>query len=424
MADKELSAAEKIFVPNDLDSDGKIEDYTNYKVRLFKAVPENCVLVKKNRITGKIKIAGVSTLRKILSVIPGIEKIVKVSSKQYSGLKLSSPLSKSILLSTVDRTIDYEKIDYKTLDGIMANTDIAVVVKITNPKKYMLGGREQLVQLDTLIKQLLRIYIANRNFDDLAVGECHLNQFDPSDKLGEFEDLYGIKVNRMIVKEVRLPENLQKLYNDKAEATQRKLAQAVELEAQEEKARIEARLTSINAQAEAEKIKTVGQAQIEKAANEAGTIIEKLKNQGLTEKEIMDYLISKQGNTINMRGNQSNNTAGDIAMGMMAAQKTNSFQNANQTQNTNSRQNNQHSNITNAQKLVSFIDSLFILGDPSEKVIEIRKKLTTDENAKRIANNLTEEQYNQWIEIIKNSYIPSNVQTEGSKDLWAKRTSR
>ena len=386
-----LSEADKIFAPKDLDNHGILSDYIEYKARIFKAVPENCVLVKKNRFTGEVKISGDAFDIKI----PFLQKTIKILDRKKSGLKISNPLfTKSMLLSTVDRTIDYEKITYKTLDGVMADVDIAAVIKITDPKKFVLGGKEQLDQLNIVIKQLLRIYIATKDFDDLAVGECQLREFDRRGRLTEFEDLYGIRVNKVIFKEVRLPERLQKLYNDRVEEKQKRQAQLEKLQAEKDKAEMEAQILSITSQAEAEKIKIVENVKKDIQINKTAELVERLKTQGLSDKEIIDYMISKEGNTISMRGNTNNNNAGEIAMGVMAAQKANGTKERNI-------QKNETIKMSNSQKLVRFIDSLVVFGEQTEKVLQVRKKLVEDEKSRAVVDQLTEEEYNQWLQIIK-----------------------
>lgn len=316
-----LSEADKIFLPQDLDSDGNIHDYTDYKVRLMKVVPENCVLVKKNRFTGKIKIKGKSLIK---TLFPNIRIPL---SDNTSGLKILNPLlSKGILVSTVDRTIDYEKIEYLTQDQIMANVDIAIVVHISDPAKYMLRGKEQLNQLSVLIKKLLRVYVSAHDFNDLTTGSCNIVAFDPQNELASFENQYGIKVKNVIFKEVKLPERLQKIVNDAAEEEANRKAQAVKLRAQREKALEEANIAEINATAEAKKISIIEEAKRKAYTDKINQIVDMLIQKGIPQNNIENYLntiiASEHGNAIFMNGtNQSQNIAMGVAAGNQAARQ-------------------------------------------------------------------------------------------------------
>ena len=59
-----LSEADKIFIPADIDGDKT--DYFDYKVKIFRTVPENCFLVKQNIFTGKRIFAGGRGFKSIL----------------------------------------------------------------------------------------------------------------------------------------------------------------------------------------------------------------------------------------------------------------------------------------------------------------------------------------------------------------------
>ena len=45
--------AEAIFIPSDIEGDKT--NYTQYKVGFYRSVPQNCVLVRRNRFTKKFK---------------------------------------------------------------------------------------------------------------------------------------------------------------------------------------------------------------------------------------------------------------------------------------------------------------------------------------------------------------------------------
>lgn len=369
---EKLSEMDKIFVPKDLDSDGSLSDYTEYKVKFFnfKTVPENCVLITKNIFTGKVR------------------------SKGGRGLKFMLPLfTKSILVSTVDRTIDYEKIEYLTKDGVMANVDMAIVVKITDPEKYITKGKEQLDQLNILIKRLLRVYVSNKNFDVLSQGECLKYDFDPNLQLKEFEEKYGIAVSKIIFKEVKLPERLQKLYNDQVEAQQQRKAQKERLEAEKEKAQMEAEIVGIKAEAEAKRIQKIEEAKADVYLNKMKNLVTYLKSQNVPTEGIADFLktqmISENQNASFFMGgtDQSRNIAAGVAAGNAATRKNN--------QNTFSTT--QQQNLSNTDKILNTLFTYVSLGQYStESYAELKHKLQSPEMRSKI-DNLPQEECNNLI---------------------------
>lgn len=403
-----LSEMEKIFVPKDLDSDGDRRDYAEYSTMLFKPVPKNCVLVKKNRFTGNIKVAGKKPIR---LWIPFIKKTITISRKT-TGLKMANPiLTKGMLVSTVDRTIDFDKIDYLTKDGIMVNVDIATIVNITDAKKYMEKGKEQLVQLDILIKKLLRIYIASRDFEGLSKGECQLRDFDHTGELIDFENKYGIKISKIIFKEVRLPERLQKLYNDRAEATQKRNAQEVQLEAAKEKARAEAEIKKIEAEAEAKRIQIIEKAKAEAWTAQMRTFVQYLEEKGLLTEKVSELLTEQlklktitdnNANAIFSFGD-NNSQAANIAAGIRASNNTQ----------TNSRI---PINISNSEQLLNDLRFCLEQGTITEDRYNAVIKLLMNPEQKKIIDMASKEMYNKWFleKVLEASPTNSESQTTGT----------
>lgn len=217
-----LNNANAVFIPENIDGD--ISDFTEYKVSLFRTVPDNCSLVTINTITGKIV------------------------NKSGSGLKFTLPyITKSILVPTIDRVIDYPRANYLTLDHITAGVDVALNVKIVNPAKYVKNGKYQLEQLSVLVQSLLRVYIQSLEFALISKGSCSLDEFDPEAELRTFESRSGIRVNGVLLKEVKLPADLQKQYDDAIEAKKRREKQFIDLEAKKDEALARREIAQVDA---------------------------------------------------------------------------------------------------------------------------------------------------------------------------------
>ena len=89
----------------------EVDDFSKYKIRIFKAVPPNMALICQNIFTGK----------------PFLKT---------SGLVILMPWIKSKMVSLARNTIDYSKEKYRTSDGIEVTVDLAIVFSIVNPVDY------------------------------------------------------------------------------------------------------------------------------------------------------------------------------------------------------------------------------------------------------------------------------------------------
>lgn len=329
----DVNSADAIFIPSNIEGDKT--DYTEYKVGWHRSVPANCALVRMNRFTGK------------LSLVSGVDHQGNVIG---GGFKLMPPfISKSIFVPIIDRTIDYPKASYLTYDNIYANVDIVLKVRITDPVKYLMYGKFQLSNLNTLTQNLLRAYVKIKKFDELSVGRISLDDFTviktrEADRNGndifkivdsgaykDFEEKYGISVQSIQLKDIKLPDDLQKLYDDKKEEEMKKDAQKIRLEAEKEKAEAEARMMDIRTEAE-----------VRRARQMAGAPIQGLKDNGISAQAIEKNVgMFGAKNSVFIGGN-GNDTVKDVAAGVVAG---------NAAMGTNNEQ-----NESNSQRLIDLIE--------------------------------------------------------------------
>lgn len=309
---------DKIFIPCDLD-EGTIKDQLSdykYNIKFFQIVPQNYSLVKKNIFTQENK------------NIDGY------------GLKFFPPLvTKTILVPNHTGIKKYNNIETYTLDGEEIKIDFDIVMQIIDPAKYIVEGKNKVNELNALVIRLLRIYISDKQFDQVIKGECKLKDFDPNFELDSFTEKYGIEVQKIMIEKVNLSENLKKLYNDAAEEKQKRIAQTERLQAETEKAKNDAKIRRINSNAEADQIKTIEAAKnsmyidkinaenlayIEKIAK----VVQELKKNGLSDDNvnacIRAMILSENGNTVFTDGglNSQNFTAGLVAGQIANNQKT------------------------------------------------------------------------------------------------------
>ena len=369
----DVNSADAIFIPSNID--GEVSDYTEYKVGFYRSVPANCALVRKNTLTGRLTL--VSDRDADGKIIGG-------------GFHFMPPfVTESIFVPLIDRTIDYPKADYLTKDNIYANVDIVLKVRITDPVNYLMYGKHQLANLNTLTQNLLREYIRNNEYHNLSSGRIDLNQFDPrvpgqnggdlQSAYEDFEKRYGIKVQSIQLKSIKLPENLQKLYDDKIEEEKKREAQKIRLEAEREKAEAEARMMDIRTAAEARRAREM-----------AGAPIQGLKDTGISTDAIAQNVgVFGAKNSVFIGGGNGsgNDTAKGVAAGIVAGKAVTQ----NQAQSTNK--------VSHVQSLIDLIDFAIASGSISAEYIDtynnLKNNLLSNQKLIDLVNGFPEEQFQQ-----------------------------
>ena len=372
-----LSEADKVFIPVDIDGDKT--DYFDYKVKCFRTVPENCFLVKQNIFTGKRIFAG------------------------GRGFKAILPFYKSILVPAIDRLIDYKKIEYLTADGANVNVDLDVTVRITDPVKYLNEGKHQLSNLSSMIYSLLGNYIEKLNFADIKKGLVSRDLFASSgtrsvpydvlsNELDQFEAKYGIHIGKLYLKDVRLPKDLEKVYNDRLEAQQKREAQKEVLAAQQEEAEMKAKIVGIETEAEVKRYQKLEEEKNRLHVDKMNKEINELKAKGFSPEQISEILkirYASEGNNSHVIVGANSQTS-DVAMGVIAGGSTSS------------------------KKVM----------DDSEKV-ETNKSTTLENNSTRFLKHIrlleglgkvASGTYKQMVDVLKESDILNNLNELNEKD--------
>ena len=308
----DFNNADDVFVPQNIKEDRS--NYTEWKAKIFRVVPENSVLVKQSKITGNIR-----------------------KSVGIKGLHLSIPLlTKSIYVPTFESIIDYQKSDeYIDKNGERLTVDFAIKLKITDPEKYMKSGRYQLANLNVITESLLKTYIKKKRFSELSeIKLISLDEFDPAvpgPKGGtperayeDFEKRYGIGVESVELKTVEENKEMQEARQAKRKKELEKEAQEIELEKEKAKAEMDAKIIDIKAEAEAKKIRKIKEAEYEMASKEYVTYHQALSDQGLSgasAKDGIDTIYAANHGVLykNANGNTRGTTVDSIREGGIEA---------------------------------------------------------------------------------------------------------
>lgn len=312
-----LSVLDKVFIPEDLDANVKLEElmgYQHYMVKCWRTIPKNYSLVTKNIFTQEVK------------------------NVDGYGIKFIPPMVvKTILVSNHTGIKKYNDVEAFSDDGIALKIDYSITMRISDPAKYTVEGKNQNKNLDSTVKRLMLGFISSMGFERVVTGACPINIFDLNNELTDFSDQYGIKVERILIEKVTLPEVLRKLYNDKAEEAQKKQAQAIRLAADIEKANAESTIAGIKAKTEANKIAIVEKANADAIANKLAQVAKSLKAEGLSEEQtsiaIRTYLMAQNENAVIYLGD--NGEAQKIAAGISGGRSRSKSKQTNSKQTNN-----------------------------------------------------------------------------------------
>lgn len=209
----------------------EVDEFSTYKIRIYKAIPQNMALICQNIFTGR--------------------PFVKTS-----GLAILMPWVKSKMVSLAINTIDYPKEKYRTLDGIELTIDLALVVSVVDPIKYEFNNNDPMQELKTRTQDLLRQYVALKNVDEMITQRHTKEQFDLNGEYVLFENQSGIKVHHPIFKTVELPQSMKDDYEKQKvqERENERLLAEAETKKKVAKLEAEARLEAAKVDAEANKI--------------------------------------------------------------------------------------------------------------------------------------------------------------------------
>lgn len=227
----------------------EVDDFSQYKIRIFKAVPPNMALICQNIFTGR----------------PFVKN---------SGLSILMPWVKSKMVSLADNAIDYPKEKYKTVDGIELTIDLAIIFSISDPIKYEFNNNDSMQELKIKTQDMLRQYVALRTVDEMTNGRHTLNDFDPSKDYVSFAVDNGLEIKNVYFKNVELPQSMKDDY-EKQKVQERENARLLaEAKAKQEAAIIDAKTKLETAKYESQVNKILGEITNKIASDELKQIIE------------------------------------------------------------------------------------------------------------------------------------------------------
>ncbi len=201
-----------------------------------------------------------------------IERLGAYQSTWGTGLHLKLPFFDRVAnrVSMKERVLDFEPQPVITKDNVTMMIDTVVYFQITDPKLFTYGVENPLSALENLTATTLRNLIGELNLDDTLTSRDTINSKLRS-ILDVATDPWGIKVNRVEVKNIIPPDAIREAMEKQMKAEREKREAILIAEGEKQSAILvaEGKKQSMILQAEAEKEAAIKRAEGEAAAIKA-----------------------------------------------------------------------------------------------------------------------------------------------------------
>ena len=227
-----------------------------------------------------IVIAVVALIRNI-RVVPQarasvVERLGAYSATWNTGIHIKSPLLERVAktVSLKEQVADFPPQPVITKDNVTMQIDTVIYFQITDPKLYAYGVENPMLAIENLTATTLRNIIGELELDESLTSRDTINM-KMQQILDEATDPWGIKVNRVELKNIMPPKEIQNAMEKqmKAERERREAILRAEgdkrsaiLEAEGEK---ESAILRADAKKQAEILEAEGKAQAILALNRA-----------------------------------------------------------------------------------------------------------------------------------------------------------
>src|SRR5688572_25509364 len=164
---------------------------------------ERAVIFRLGRVQGGAKGPGLFIL------IPSIDRMVKVD------------------LRTV--TMDVPPQDVITRDNVPARVNAVVYFRVVDPNKSVLEIENHVLATSQISQTTLRSVIGQKDLDDLLINREQINE-ELQKIIDEQTDPWGIKVSVVEVKDVEIPQQMQRAMARQAESERERRAKIIAAE--------------------------------------------------------------------------------------------------------------------------------------------------------------------------------------------------
>ena len=180
------------------------------------------------------------------------------------GLNFKIPFIQRVAkkISLKEKVLDYPPQPVITKDNVTMQIDTVVYFNVMDPKKYAYGVENPMVAMETLTATTLRNIIGELELDETLTSRETINTRMRSE-LDSATDPWGIKVNRVELKNIMPPRDIQEAMEKqmRAEREKREAILRAEGEKQAQILQAEGEKESAILRAEAKKIEMVREAE-------------------------------------------------------------------------------------------------------------------------------------------------------------------
>jgi len=143
-----------------------------------------------------------------------------------------NPISdNTAMIDTRTRTVGIEPQEAITGDSVTVRVNAVLYYRITDPKKAIVEVANFKEAINQAALTTLRSIIGQNELDHLLKERDRINK-TITDVMDEMSDPWGIKVERVEIKAVEIPENMQRAMAREAEAVREKRARIIKAEAE------------------------------------------------------------------------------------------------------------------------------------------------------------------------------------------------
>jgi regulator of protease activity HflC (stomatin/prohibitin superfamily) len=164
---------------------------------------ERGVIFRLGRVQGGPKGPGLFIL------LPMVDKMVKID------------------LRTV--TMDVPPQDVITRDNVPARVNAVVYFRVVDPNKSVIEVENHILATSQISQTTLRSVLGQKNLDDLLINREEINE-ELQNIIDEQTDPWGIKVSVVEVKDVEIPQNMQRAMARQAESERERRAKIIAAE--------------------------------------------------------------------------------------------------------------------------------------------------------------------------------------------------
>jgi regulator of protease activity HflC (stomatin/prohibitin superfamily) len=164
---------------------------------------ERGVIFRLGRVRGGPKGPGLFIL------LPGVDKMVKVD------------------LRTI--TLDVPPQDVITRDNVPARVNAVVYFRVVDPNKSVLEIENHVLATSQISQTTLRSVLGQKDLDNLLINRDEINE-ELQSIIDEQTDPWGIKVSVVEVKDVEIPQNMQRAMARQAESERERRAKIIAAE--------------------------------------------------------------------------------------------------------------------------------------------------------------------------------------------------